>query len=75
MAKTHFTATELTEDATVSDIMRRKAACGSKATSRAALYMSTDWDEVDCIKCHNSRQEVEQAAGHKAEIARIKARG
>lgn len=73
MAKTHYTATELTENAAIYEILRRKTACGSKATDRAQLYLSTDWADVDCIKCLAKREDVERIAAHRAEVARLKA--
>jgi hypothetical protein len=75
MAKTHYNPTELTEDMDVYQIMMRKTACGSKGTARAALYMSNNWDHVDCAKCLAKREEVERLAAHRAEIARINANG
>lgn len=74
MAKTHYTATELTEDATMAQILRRKTACGSKATDRAQLYLSTDWADVDCLKCLDKREAVERIAAHRAKMAELKAK-
>jgi Zn ribbon nucleic-acid-binding protein len=72
MAKTHYNPTEVTEDMDVRRIMMRKTACGSKATDRAALYMSNNWDHVDCAKCLAKREEVERIAAHRAKMAELK---
>lgn len=64
--RTHYTATALSSEATVGQVMTRKTACGAKATQSAALYMSNAWANVDCKRCLAKKEALEARAAIKA---------
>lgn len=72
MAKNHYNAQAGTANGNIGAILSRKTACGAKATDRAQLYMTAEWEHVDCLRCLAKREEVERIAAHRARMAELK---
>ena len=57
--RVHHTVSEAGN--TIYSAMMMKATCGAKATRSAQLYMSHEWDGVDCQRCLNMQEAAPKA--------------
>lgn len=69
--RTHFTTTELPEDATMGQIMMQRTYCGAKGTAQTALYKTTNPEFVDCARCKTKMEANKIAAPAAPEAAPI----